>query len=234
MKFWNVSLNYKFFSFFLSTSFCFFRGKKKLREFGGPFRKFLSSQLKKGPPKSHNFFLPLKKQKEMEKKKEKSLKLRERFYNFTTQVSHEANASLFLSLFLCTLPIFLSLPLSLFFSLSLFLLLYSTILTAFLFYPLRQRSFSYPKDNRNEIQRKKYRGRKICFRSRQIFLWGREICLASRKIFPNEQICQAKIFTHSSWQLMGRFPPDVWWDWKSSQVPLILLHYLLVLFLISI
>ena len=101
----------------------------------------------------------------MEKKRKKIWNWRKGFtisqHKFLTK-----QTLVFFSVSLCTLPIFLSLPLSL------FLLLYSTILTAFLLYPFRQRSFSYPMDNGNEIQRK------ICFQSRQIFLGDREIWLA--------------------------------------------------------
>ena len=133
----------------------------------------------------------------MEKKRKKIWNWRKGFtisqHKFLTK-----QTLVFFSVSLCTLPIFLSLPLSL------FLLLYSTILTAFLLYPFRQRSFSYPMDNGNEIQRE------ICFQSRQIFLGDREIWLAWGKFLFEagkfasrggkfSRNCRAKIFTHRSW-----------------------------------
>ena len=68
--FLSLSQQQTFFLFFLQNLSAFL-GARKIWGNSAYLRKFLFSQLQKGPPKSLNFFLPLKKQKEMEEKKKK-------------------------------------------------------------------------------------------------------------------------------------------------------------------
>ena len=100
---------------FFSTSFCFFRGKENLREFGVPFSQLREKFTKRSAEFPQIFLAPKKAERNGEKKGKKFETERE-VLHFTTQVSHEANASLFLCL--SALSLYFSLFLSLSFSYS--------------------------------------------------------------------------------------------------------------------